>query len=477
ILEGSVQKVADAVHVNAQLIRAATDDHLWAESYDCKLSEGIFAVEAEVAQKVALALNAKLTGAEQQVLTRKPTNNPAAYDAYLKGTAQYFQFTEETNKAAVHSFEEAVRLDPEFAGAWAALSRTHSLIFFHYEVTAPQREAAEKALAEATRLQPNLAETQLARAYFQYWVLRDYKGALEMMQRLRTSWPSNAEVLRVMSFIYARLGQWKECVDAIDQSVGLDPRDQFTRAQSVLVHLATRDFGRSVQIADSALQIWPNDGSLLSLKAFALQASGELDDAQAVLAGTVPAKDGELDSRFGALLYQALLRRDPESVLKPFDAYSRAAGQNDGGFLLSWGTLQEAAGKISEARASFARARDKLQAQLNGQPENKELIGPLIFAFAVLGQQQDALKALDRFDALSAGDARAIGTGNELRARVFVRFGDKEKAIASLERVLSGPCDGIFGPPISPALLRLDPCWDSLRSDPRFQKLCEEKPR
>ncbi len=187
ILEGSVQRAGDAVHVNAQLIRALTDDHLWAESYDCKLSEGVFAVEMEVAQKVASALNATLTGAEQQVLTQKPTNNPAAYDAYLRGKAQYWQVSDASQKAALHSFEEAVQLDPQFAGAWAALSQAQSRAFFGDEMTPARRAAADKSLAEATRLQPDLAETRLARAYFQYWVLRDYKGALEMMRQLRTT--------------------------------------------------------------------------------------------------------------------------------------------------------------------------------------------------------------------------------------------------------------------------------------------------
>src|SRR5204862_7316034 len=208
LLEGSVQKVGNAVHVNVQLIRVATDEHLWAESYNRTLDD-IFAVEGEVAGAIAEALNAKLTGAEKAVLARQPTNSPGAYDAYLRGAAQYFRSnSQDEQEAAVRAFEEATRLDPQFAEAWAALSRSHSVIFFHSDVTTARREAAEHALAEATRLRPDLAETQLARAYFQYWVLHDYKGALEMMRQLRTSWPSNPEIHQVIAFILARLGHW-----------------------------------------------------------------------------------------------------------------------------------------------------------------------------------------------------------------------------------------------------------------------------
>jgi TolB-like protein len=234
LLEGSVQRVANAVHVNVQLIRVATDEHLWAESYNRKLDD-IFAVEGEVAGAIAEALNARLSGAEKAILAQKPTNNSAAYDAYLWGVAQYWHSaSQDEQEAAVRSFEEATRLDPQFAEAWAALSRSHSVIFFHSDVTPTRRKAAEDALAEATRLRPDLAETQLARGYFQYWVLHDYKGALEMMRQLRNSWPSNPEIHQVIAFISARLGLWQESIESIDRVIALSPRELFPRSQAIL---------------------------------------------------------------------------------------------------------------------------------------------------------------------------------------------------------------------------------------------------
>jgi TolB-like protein/predicted Zn-dependent protease len=476
ILEGSVQKVGPAVHVNVQLIKALTDDHLWAESYDRTL-DNIFGVEGEIAQMVAEALNARLTGAEQKVLAQRPTTNPAAYDAYLRGSAlSRLRDDESELRAAQVSFEEAVRLDPQFAAAWAALSRTHSLLFFLYDATPARQAEAERALAEAVRLQPDLAETQLARAYLQYWVRRDYTRALEMMRQLRTSWPNNAEVLEAMALISPRLGQWKESLDYIQQSMALNPKDLSTRIQALEFALAVRDFALVIRLAEEGLQTWPGNSALLGLKASAFQARGQLDEAQSILA-RVKFDPANTDAGSLALMYQTVLRRDPAVALKFLNSYPQAADENDPKFLPYWAVVQEAAGRKNDARATFTRVRDMVETLLTTQPQNAGFVGILAFTLAALDQRDDALKAVDQFAALSVGDARAAGQREELSARVFAHFGDKERAISSLERLLSAPSDGLFGVPVTPALLRLDPTFDPLRSDPRFQKLCQEPAR
>jgi len=175
ILEGSVQKIGNAAHINVQLIKAATDDHLWAESYNRKLDD-VFGVEGEVAGAIAEQLNAKLSGSEKQELTAKPTNNAEAYDAYLRGLAsiQNSDLLNTDLQSAVESFETAVRLDANFALAWARLSNAHSSLFFNYDKSTARRDAARSTSDNALRLQSDLPETQLAEAYYYYFVQRDY---------------------------------------------------------------------------------------------------------------------------------------------------------------------------------------------------------------------------------------------------------------------------------------------------------------
>ena len=473
LLEGSVQKIANAVHVNVQLIRAGTDEHLWAESYNRKLDD-VFAVEAEVAGAIAEQLNAKLTGAEKRELATRPTNNPEAYAAYLRGSGEHWLDNETSANGAVHSFEEAVRLDPQFAVAWAALARAHSMVFFHYEKTPSRRASAEKALNEAIRLEPDLTDVQLARGYFKYWVDHDYPGALALMQQLRTSLPNNVEVLQVIAFISARIGKWQDSVDSIKKALELNPRDLFTHIQADRIILATRDFEGVIQIVDKALQIWPNNTDLLGYKVLALEGSGRLDEAQSVLNGLTPNFD-ENDSSVSALWTQARLRRTPEPAIKIFAPHMQNLQGDKIQMLLLYGDLLELAGRKAESQKAFGEARDKFEVLLQTQTDNAEIIGFLSFACAGLGQRDASEKALEKFKALASDDARNMGIFEDLYSRIMARFGNKDEAISSLERALSKPCDGITGMPPTPVLLRLDPDYDPLRGDPRFQKLAEDK--
>ena len=225
ILEGSVQKAADQVRVNVQLINAQTDSHVWADTYDRKLTD-IFGIESEIAKRIAESLQAKLTGREEQALTVKPTNNPEAYDAYLRGLAfdaRYYAsfFSGGLEEKAISFFEQAVQLDPNFALAWARLSRANAALSFGSGVTPVWRDAAKRALENAQKLAPNSPETLLALGYYQYRGLLDYGAAKTTFGRVSKMLPGSSEVPHALGLIARREGQWDQSIAYFEQALAL----------------------------------------------------------------------------------------------------------------------------------------------------------------------------------------------------------------------------------------------------------------
>jgi tetratricopeptide (TPR) repeat protein len=457
-----------------QLIKAATDDHLWAESYDRKIDD-IFGVEKEVAQNIAIALNAKLSGAEEHVLAQKPTDNSAAYEAYLRGKALMWGGNEDALRAAIQSYEEAVRLDPQFALAWAGLSSARSVGFYYMDSTPAGRAAAEQSLAKAEALQPELPEIQLARANFGYFVLGDNKHVRDVLQQLHLIWPNNAEVLQLLALTYQRLGEWQKAIDAFDQVIVLNPRYLLVRKFAAYTRCDVRDWSGSQRIVDEALQIWPADLNLLAIKAQIFQANGQLDEAQLIVDKLTPDR---LDyDAVGAVWYQAKLQRKPATALKVFEPLARRTDS-----LKEWvrdaqilGDLQQLSGDTAAARATFITVRDATEAILREQPDSVRSLSLLSSAQAGLRERDAALQAIDKAISLHTQDARAQPFYQETKARILAHLGDKDGALAILSHLLEISYEGgLFGPPLTPTLLRLDPDWDNLRGDPRFEKLCEE---
>ena len=288
ILEGSVQKVADQVRVNVQLINAQTDSHLWAETYDRKLTD-ILGVESEIAKGIANSLQAKLTHREEQALAVKPTNNPEAYDAYLRGlafegrnyTSASFPFGELVGKAAAF-YELAVELDPNFASAWGRLSRVDALLYFNRfsdATFAARDDAAERALENAQKLEPNSPETLLALGYYQYWVLRDYGAAKETFGRVSELLPSSSDVLKALSRVNRREGNWSQSIDYFEQALTLDPRNLELLITTAETYTMLRQFPVALKLYDRALDITPNDPDMMAAKASIYQSEGNLKKA------------------------------------------------------------------------------------------------------------------------------------------------------------------------------------------------------
>jgi TolB-like protein/Tfp pilus assembly protein PilF len=475
ILEGSVQKYGNSVRVNVQLIRTETDAHVWAEIYDRKLTD-VFAIQSEIASTIADALKAKLTGAEKQVIAQKLTENAEAYDAYLRGIA----FNREGNSAAsadnaVKALKEAVLLDPQFAAAWALLARIHSRVFFNnLDASETRRQKAEQALQTALRLQPDLAEAQLAQAFYQYWISHDYEGARDNFERLRAKLPNNADLLEVLGYITRRQGFWAEADAYLNQAVALNPRDRILRVQVAAGREFTRHYADALLLYDQALKIWPNDMVLLGRKAGVYQALGDLDRADGLLKELHPDQD---DVAVVARIYdQALLRRRyPEAIMFLRTAVEQIASVPQRNEYRLWlGDLERLSGDQAAAKTSYTQARTELGELLKEQPQNLDIMNTLALACAGLGEKEAALRYADDAVSLMPTSKDALGgrTAEMTRALIYARFGEGDRAIPALERLLK-----LAGgrPPVTPATLRLNPEFDPLRNDPRFQKLCETK--
>src|SRR5881392_1711864 len=278
ILEGSVQKVADQVRINVQLISAQTDSHLWADTYDRKLTD-IFGIESEIAKRIADSLQAKLTGREKQTLAVKPTNNPEAYDAYLRGLA-----FEARNGAwidllmkAIGFYEQAVQLDPKFALAWARLSRADALLYYRNARSGDNvRDAAKKALENAQKLEPNSAETLLALGCYQRRVLADDGLAKTTFTRVSKMLPGNSEVISFLATIALDDGQWDQSITYFEKARALDPLNAELLADTAWTYGVLRQFPMAQKLYDQALDISPNDPDVMASKAGIYQAQGNL---------------------------------------------------------------------------------------------------------------------------------------------------------------------------------------------------------
>jgi len=484
ILEGSVQKAGDQVRVNVQLINALTNAHLWADTYDRKLTD-IFGVETEIAKSIAESLRAKLTGGEQQALAVRPTNNPEAYDAYLRGLASEGQSLHSVYafEKAVGFYEQAVQLDPAFALAWSRLSRANSIVYSSpNDPTGTRRDAAKRALDMAQKLQPNSPETLLALADYQVLVLRDYELAKTTFRLVGKMLPGSSEVPNELARIARRQGHWDEAIAYYEQALLLDPRNPELLATTAGHYADLRKFDAALKLCDRALDILPNDPDVMALKASIYQGEGNLEEA-AKLLREVNAETPSL-AVFGTKITQLTLERNLTEAIRLLKArvaqYHFGAELEKGVFIVSLALSQHLAGDSAGAKITAEQARNTLEPVCKNQPDNDFAAQELSKAYAVFGDKNSALKEAERAIALMPR-AQSAAWGpryEENLALIQTIFGENSRAISTLARLMEIPyLSSLYGTPVTPALLRLDPTWDPLRADPAFRKLYEEKRR
>lgn len=482
ILEGSVQRTAEQVRVNVQLINAQTDSHLWAESYDRNLTD-ILGVESEIAQRIAESLKAKLSGREEQALAVKPTNNPEAYDAFLRGVAfelrshgeRWLSPKHDLQWRAIDFYEQAVQLDPNFAIAWARLSRFCAFLYSNDQ--ASRRDPAKRALDTAQKLEPNSPETLLALGYYQYWVLRDYGPAKATFGRVTQLLPSSSEVPIALGRVALREGHWDQSVAYIEQALALDPRNVDILTEAASNYAQFRHFTAALKLYDRVLDITPNDQFIMAEKASIYEAEGNLQEAARFLSGINEQAPNEF--AFVTKITQLRLERNYGEAIRLLQVrlaqFQLDSGAKTNEQVNHLALIQRLAGDAAGAKVTAEQARDTLEQFYGANAfQNLQLRGDLRLtlsrAYAVIGEKDSALKAAER-------EPRDKPVWEENLALVQTIVGENQHAISILTQLLQTPYDSnLYSPtPITPALLRLDPIWDPLRGDPAFQKLCEEK--
>jgi len=481
ILEGSVQKAGDQVRVNVQLIHAQTDAHLWADTYDRKLTD-IFGVETEIAKSIAEQLQAKFTGREQQALAIKPTNNAEAYDAFLRGLAAEGQYVHSVYamEDAARFYEQAVRLDPGFAVAWSRLSRADSLVYSSpNDPTDARRDAAKRALDTAQKLQPHSAETLLALAIYQFVVLHDHELAKSTYRLVSQIAPGNSEVPYALAAIARQQGDWDGATAYFDQALVLDPRNMELLLSAASNYSDRRKFDAALKLCDRALDIQPNESGLMVFKAGIYQGQGKLEEA-AKLLRDVNAENPSL-MVFATKITQLRLERNLSEAVRLLKArvaqYHFGSELEKGAFTKELAFTQRLAGDSAGARITAEQARQTLEPVCKDQPNNGFAATCLSQTYAILGDKNSALKEAERAIALKPGADPGL---SEPLALIRMMIGENSGAVSILARLFEVPYSDwgtLYGIPITSALLRLDPAWDPLRTDPAFRKLYEGKER
>lgn len=471
ILEGSVQKAAEKVRVTVQLINAENDSPIWSESYDRTLID-VLEVESDVAEKIASALEAKLTGKERAAINSRGTKNTRAYEAYLHAIALRASQSEQDQQLYIKFCRQAVEIDPNYAEAWAELAGAEADRYFFPEHTEAQKERTRIAAENALRLAPELAVAHTAMGLYRYYCLRDYDGALANLEEAQQLAPNDWKAISSMALVKRRQGKVKEAIVLQKQAIELDPLDQNIWVNLARSYAGIRQFSAALDALEHALKIEPNSAAILVHKANAFVAQGDLATGWQLIKDIKFAPtDRDFSDYIRLLTYQ---RRYGDAA-----AYVSAA--LDGGreippafvaFLhAELGHLQLAQGQEAEGRAMLIQAESELKQAVAYGDSSTLFTEALMLVEAELGHRAEVERLAKLNVDANGPDRWQLPVEEEAIAKAYALLGDFDRALPLLSHALVAPSAA----PLTVAILQLDPSWDTIRNDPRFQKLLETK--
>jgi TolB-like protein/Flp pilus assembly protein TadD len=477
ILEGSVQRAGNRVRINVQLIDANTDEHLWANDYDRDLTD-VFAIQTDLAQKIAGELQAKLSPSEKEHIESRPTPNSEAYLAFVHGrdlSCAYEDF--DKLKQGEQLYARAIDLDPKFALAFAGYSQLESWIVHTFDRTSDRREKARTLAVRALELQPDLPEAHLALGYSYYWGDNNYDAALKEFEIAQRGLPNHSDAYLAIGAIQRRQGKWADSTANIEKAASLNPKDSWPLQNLSFNYSMQRDFANASKVIDRALQIQPDGLGLWELKAkLAISSKGDLSVGEKCLekVKSMPMSNEERLKILGGTIDFLFLQRKYKDVLElaqnsPDNLFS-AIPYSIALKYFAIGLAQKGLGDENQARAAFLKAKSISEENARKRPDDPDAHIQLAKLHAWLGQKDAALAEAQRARELRPESKDAF-EGPQITqevAEVYATVGENDRAIELLDGLLNRPSDvSVYG-------LKLNPAWDPLRKDPRFQALIDK---
>src|SRR5438552_18226335 len=477
ILEGSVRRSGNKVRVNVQLIDANNDEHIWANDYDRDVTD-VFAIQSDLAQKIAEALQAKLSPGERSQMTRKPTENGEAYLAFVQARDLSCAFEDlEKLKQGEQLFERAVDLDPNFALAIARYSQLESWIVHTFDPTPARREKARALAERALQLQPELPEAHLARGISYYYGDNNYEAALKEFEIAQRGLPNESEIYLYIGSIQRRQGKWAESTANMEKAVSLNPKDIWPLQNLTFNYQMLRDYEKANKTIDRAIALDPTALGPLEVKSkLAFAENGDLSIAEKAFDSvksipmTNEQKAKTASERADLLILERKYREGLQEAESLPDDMLASHSKGLGGKYYLVGFARKALHDEAGARSAFLKAKSAIEEQLKRSPDAADTHVQLAKVLAHLNEKDSALAEAQHATELLPESKDAFG-GPEITsgvAEVYAILGDNGRAIEILDGLLSRPSG------VTVQDLKVNPVWDSLRNDPRFQVLIDK---